>query len=200
MAETASTPDCTCILCTRRSDAGTEADHIRTTPRSRPRRHVRRSLPSTDSIMEVLYSPSYLGTPSTFPDPPSYSPGDTQPPAAQTDRVEPTERTSVMSSTTATAKGIFFPSGRHDPLINAPSLTGIPSSGTLSGRALSAEPNAPIASLGIDVLEETGPPPAYSRFDDSRPRPPVASDVLGPYPPISLLSPSARGNLEGVVG
>ncbi|KAG9313269.1 hypothetical protein JVU11DRAFT_6735 [Chiua virens] len=46
------------------------------------------------------------------------------------------------------------------------------------GRALSAEPNAPIASLGIDVLEETGPPPAYSRFDGSRPRPPVASDVV----------------------
>lgn len=167
-----------------------DTDHTSTPPRSRQRRHVCRPLPSTSSIMEVLYPSSYLGAPLAFPDPPSYFSGDTQPSTVQGDLGERTRNTPLLSSTTAEG-GTLIPSSRPDPLIEAPSLTGVPSPGAPFARNQPAEPNVPIASLGVDVLEEAEPPPAYSRFDDSRSHPPVASDVLGPYPPIPVLNPPA---------
>lgn len=204
MAETVCVAGCTCIFCTRRSvcirslaritahissqDADARADHTCTTPRSHPRRHVRRSLPSTGSVMEVLYPSSYLGTPPAFPDPPSYLPGDTQPSTAQENYRERTERTPLISSTVATVGGTLAPSGYHDPLVEEPSLTGVPSPGAHCGRVPPAEPNAPVVGLGIGVFEEVEPPPAYSRFDESRSRLPVASDLLGPYPHFSVFN------------
>lgn len=142
--------------------------------------------------MEVLYPSSYLGTPPAFPDPPSYFPGDAHPPTAQGDDGERTGHTPLISSTTTAERAPLGPSGGHDPLVEAPSLTGVPSPGAPSGRIPPVEPNAPIVGLGIGVLEEAEPLPAYSRFDDNRSRLPVASDVLGPYPPISVLGTPAR--------
>lgn len=171
-------------------NADAEADHTRT-PRSRPRRHIRRSLPSTSSIMAVLYPPSCLGTPPAFPGPPSYLPGDAHPSAAHEDHRERVEWAPLISST-ATTGGTLVSSNRHDPLVEAPSLTGIPASGVPPGSAPSTELNVPAVGLGIDALGETEPPPAYSPFDESRSRLPVALDVLGPYPRISAFYPPAR--------
>ena len=205
MAETCAA-GCTCIFCTRRSvcirrfpldpgshfissqDTSVKEDHTRTAPRSRPRRHIRRSLPSTSTIMEVLYPSSYLCTPA-FPSPPSYLQGDTHPSTAQEDHREHAEHTALIS--TAAAGETLVPSGHHDPLVEAPSLTGVPSSGDPSGRIPQAEHNPPVVGLGIDVLGDAGPPPAYSRFDESRSCLPIASDVLGPYPDIPALNPPA---------
>lgn len=145
--------------------------------------------------MEVLYPSSYLGTPPAFPDPPSY-PVDTHPAIAQGNHRERTGRTPLTSSTTTAETGTPEQSGNPDPLVEAPSLTGIPSPGAPFGRNSPVEPNAPTVGLGIDVdVVEAEPPPAYSRFDDSRLRQPVASDasdVLGPYPPMSVLNTPAR--------
>lgn len=120
------------------------------------------TLPSSRSVIQVLYPPSYLGIPSPFPDPPPYP--------AQEHNAE------VSLSTVAGTRS------RFDPLSEDPSLTGVPS----QGRVPSVEPNPPIIGCG-DAMEETEPLPAYSRFDQRRPRFPVASDVLGPYPPLSGL-------------
>lgn len=140
--------------------------------------------------MEVLYPLSYLGTPPAFPDPPSYILGESNPVNAEGDQRENTHRTPRISSTTTT-EGMLLPCGHHDPLVEAPSLTGVPSTGAPE-RVPPPEPNAPVVGLGIDILEAAEPPPAYSRFDENRSRLPVASDVLGPYPHISVLSPPAR--------
>lgn len=139
--------------------------------------------------MEVLYPMSYLGISPVFPDPPSYVSGDNSPTATQVERRERTP----LNTSTATAGGTRLPSGPHDPLVEAPSLTGVPSPGLPSGKIPPVvEPNAPVVGLGIEVLQEAEPP-AYSRFDESRSRLPVASDVLGPYPHISaVLDPPAR--------
>ena len=96
----------------------------------------------------------------------------------------------LISSTTA-AEGMPTLSDHHNPAVEAPSLTGVPSPGTPGGIPL-VEPNAPIVGLGFDVLEGAEPPLAYTRFDESRSRLPVVSEVLGLYPHISVLEPLAR--------
>ena len=141
--------------------------------------------------MAVLYPPSCLGTPPAFPDPTLYLPGDTRPSIAQEDHRERVQRTPLISSTAATG-GTLVSSGHHDPLVEAPSLTGVPTSEVPPGSVPSTELNVPAVGLGIDTLEETEPPPAYSRFDESRSRLSVASEVLGPYPRISVFNPPAR--------
>jgi hypothetical protein len=141
--------------------------------------------------MEVLYPISYLGTPPAFPDPPSYILGDTLPSTAHGDRRECAHRTPLTSSTT-TAEGMPTPSDHHDPLVEAPSLTGVPSP-KAPGRIPPVEPNAPVVGLGIDVSEDAELLPAYSRFDESRSRLPVASEVLGPYPCLNHLRDDGAG-------
>ena len=47
----------------------------------------------------------------------------------------------------------------------------------------------PIADHQHDLDE---PLPAYSHFDQRRPRFPAASDVLGPYPPLSVIRQSVH--------
>jgi hypothetical protein len=136
--------------------------------------------------MEVLYPPSYLGTLSPFPDPPSYSRGDSP---AYPVRADDPEVSPLISSTTTSIEGTPLSRGRPDPLAQDPSLTGVPSQGTRSSRVLPVEPSPPII-LDANVPDE--PLPAYSRFDERRPRFPAASDILGPYPPSSVIRRSAR--------
>lgn len=139
------------------------------------------SLPSPRSIVQVLYPPSYLGTPRPFSDPPSYFPSDPPHPA----RGDDAEISPLIFSTT-TNEGVLLLGSRPDPLAQDPSLTGVPSQGTPSGTVPSVEPNPSIIALGGGILEDAEPLPAYSRFDQRRPRFPVASDVLGPYPPLPV--------------
>jgi hypothetical protein len=136
--------------------------------------------------MEVLYSPSHLETPSPFPDPPSYS----RDSLASHARGDDSEIVPLISSATTSTEGTPLLLSRPDLLTLDPSVTGVPSQGTQtpSTRALLVEPNPPIITLD-SVPEE--PLPAYSQFDQRRPRFPAASDILGPYPPMSVLCRSA---------
>lgn len=129
----------------------------------------RLSLPSSRSVIQVLYPPSYLGIRSPFPDPPPY------PVQGDDPEISP-----LMPSSTAGIQGTH---GRQDPLAEDPSLTGVPTQGS---SVPLIEPNPPTTDLGAH-LEDTEPLPAYSRIGQHRPRFPVASDVLGPYPPLSVL-------------
>ncbi|KAF8441514.1 hypothetical protein L210DRAFT_3537395 [Boletus edulis BED1] len=158
MTETVYVAGCTCPLCVMRSDVADPAS----------RNHACRSLPSFRSVMEVLYPPSYLGTPSPLPGPPSYSLNDSI-------REDDTEVSPLISSAPA--------SQSHSPPQD-PSLTGVPSQGT----PLNIEPSPPC--LDNDIPEE--PLPSYTRFDQRRPRFPNASDILGPYPPMSVICRSVR--------
>ncbi|KAG8213679.1 hypothetical protein J3R82DRAFT_10376 [Butyriboletus roseoflavus] len=157
-------------------------------PGPTPSSYAHRMLPSTRSIVQVLYPPSYLGTPRPSPDPPSYSPSDFHA------RGDGAEVSPLISSPTTSieSEGIPPSRSRPDPLAQNPSLTGVPSPGTPSGRVPPAQLNPTVIASGGDVLEDTEPLPAYSRFDQRRPRFPVASDVLGPYPPLSILCQAAR--------
>lgn len=93
---------------------------------------------------------------------PSYILGDTLPSTAHGYGKECAHRMLLISSTTA-AEGMPTLSDHHNPAVEAPSLTGVPSPGTPGGIPL-VELNAPIVGLGFDVLEGVEPPPAYTRF------------------------------------
>ena len=166
-------------------DDDEEPTRIAPSPRPHSQSDARRSLPSIRSIMEVLYSPSYLGTPSPFPDPPSYSRGGS---TASPARGDYPEVSPLISSTTTSIEGTPLSRG-PDPLAQDSSLTGVPFQGTRSSGVLPVEPSPPII-LDDNVQEE--PLPVYSRFDERRPRFPAASDILGPYPPSSVICRSAR--------
>ncbi|KAF9222524.1 hypothetical protein BS17DRAFT_166695 [Gyrodon lividus] len=154
-----------------------------TRPRPHPRRHCRRTMPTTGSIMEVLYPPSYLATPLSLPDPPAYFPGNAPPNPSHEDSEQ---RTPLIFSRNANVqvRGASPPESTpsEDSLGRVPLYAPLPT----------GQHNSLLASLDVGVVEEAEPPPVYSRFDDSRPRFPAASDILGPYPHISLLGPSAR--------
>lgn len=160
-------------------------ESICTVPQTHSQSHARRSLPSFRTVMEVLYPPSYLGTPSPFPDPPSYSRTDSL--AYPTREADP-EISSLISSPATSIEGA--PLCRLDPLAQDPSVTGVPSQGNPPSGALLVEPNPPIVGFDGDIPEE--PLPAYSRFDQRRPRFPAASDILGPYPSMSVLRRPTR--------
>ena len=164
-----------------------EAEPTCTTPRPHSLSDAHRSLPSIRSIMEVLYPPSYLGTPPPFPDPPSYFRSDSP---AHPARGDDPEVSPLISSTTSSIEGTPLSHYRPDPLAQDPSLTGVPSQGTRSSRVLPVEPSPQIIDLDDNVPEEALP--AYSRFDERRPRFPAASSILGPYPPSTVIIRSAR--------
>lgn len=140
--------------------------------------------------MDVLYPSSYMATPPIFPDPPSYFSGDPYPSALQENYAERTEGTPLISPTTTTAGEARVPSGHRDPIMALP-LMGVPSPGAPSWEVPPAQFHAPVAGLGIDVLPEAEPLPAYSHFDENPSFHFAASDTLGPYPHISF-SPRAR--------
>ncbi|KAI9572185.1 hypothetical protein HD554DRAFT_2311636 [Boletus coccyginus] len=183
MEETVYVPGCTCAFCAMRSENDDDTEPTRTAPRLHSRSHALRSLPSIRSVMEVLYPPSDLGTPSPFPDPPSYSRSDS-PTQGGDSEISPLMTTSIQ------VEGTPLSYSRPDPLAQIPSLTGVPSQRIPYSGAHPVEPSPPIIGLDDDVLEE--PLPAYSRFDQRRPRFPVASDILGPYPPMSVIRRSAQ--------
>ncbi|KIK98264.1 hypothetical protein PAXRUDRAFT_706516 [Paxillus rubicundulus Ve08.2h10] len=195
MAETVCVAGCACVFCVRRAGHDSEANRVRDSTRPpRPRRHYRRTVPTTGSIMEVLYPPSYLGTPLALLDPPAYFSGDS-PPNPSYEASE--QQTSLIFSRTApNIEGVPVSSRP----INATALPpGLPSTESVLGRVPSYIPppvgqsNSVLTDLGVDV-QDVEAPPAYSQFDnsDSGLRFPLASDILGPYPHISLLGASAR--------
>ncbi|KAH0836890.1 hypothetical protein J3R83DRAFT_8692 [Lanmaoa asiatica] len=209
MADTVCVAGCSCIVCTRRSvyigslTLGSQFIFCHRTLVMQQITHA----PPQDPAHEGMFTVRCLLRVASwkccthrriwvllplFLIPPSYFLGDTHPSTARGNHRERTERTPPISSTTTTVGGTLVPSGHHDPLFEAPSLTGVPSPGNPPGRDPAGEPTSPVVGLGIDVLEEAEPPPAYSRFDESRSRIPVVSDVLGPYPHISVLNQPAQ--------
>ncbi|KAG2150476.1 hypothetical protein DEU56DRAFT_780200 [Suillus clintonianus] len=151
MADTIQVPGCNCIWCSRNSELDGDPRVERGQPghpRNRPRKVRDSPMATTTGVMEVLYPPSYLNTPSTL-DP------EARPPAYE---LRPTVPPNTPQS----------PRSRPSPRIA----------------------RQPITGLGLEFPEEANnvEPPAYSRFDSSRPRFPAASDTLGPYPHISMLS------------
>ncbi|KAH0827500.1 hypothetical protein J3R83DRAFT_4212 [Lanmaoa asiatica] len=178
MAETVYVSGCTRAFCGRHSETDDDADPGDTSTRSLSQSNAQRSLPSTRNMMQVLYPPSYLGTPSPLPNPPSYSDSPPYPFRGVDAGISP-----LVSSSTSI--------DRLDLLSQDPSLTGVPSQGTPSSR-VPVDPNPPVIAPRGDDLEETEPLPAYSRLDQRRPRYPAASDILGPYPPLSALRQAAR--------
>ncbi|KIJ67897.1 hypothetical protein HYDPIDRAFT_25358 [Hydnomerulius pinastri MD-312] len=194
MAETICVTGCACVFCRRRPAPDVETGRARDTTRTRPRRH-RHTMAPTSTIMEILYPPSYLGTPPALPDPPAYFPDNPPPPMHE----EYEQRTPLIFSRTAprTEQPYSSPLPADAPAPGAP-LIGPPTSGSSWGRTPSYVPPShghrpsPLCGLGIDIPDETEALPAYSQFDNSHPRFPAASDILGPYPHISLLSPFVR--------
>ncbi|KAF8844697.1 hypothetical protein BDN67DRAFT_962645 [Paxillus ammoniavirescens] len=197
MAETICVAGCTCMFCVRRASHNSETNRVRDSTPPRPRRHYHRTVPTTDSIMEVLYPPSYLGTPLALPDPPAYFLGDSPPNPS----LEGSEQQAppIFSRTAPHIEGV--PVSSRPTSITAqgsPSLGPSPESSL--GRAPPHAPpsggqsNSVLTDLSVDVQEDPETPPPYSRFDDgdSSIRFPTASEILGPYPHISLLGPSAR--------
>ncbi|KAG1815949.1 uncharacterized protein BJ212DRAFT_1481010 [Suillus subaureus] len=200
---------CSCIWCRRNSesdgDPKVEGGQLSQSPhpRIRPRKVRDSSMATTNGILEVLYPPSYLSTPPVLDpeaSPPAYELPLTVPP--NTPRVKPPP--------------LFSPGGDLIPFTpRLPQLTpeGVPTPSTepvLSYHLSDAPPDVavpsarshrrpstqikrqPITGLGLEFPTEAAnvEPPAYSRFDSSWTRFPAASDTLGPYPHISILSPN----------
>ncbi|KAG1737633.1 hypothetical protein EDB19DRAFT_1717012 [Suillus lakei] len=210
MADTIQVPGCSCIWCRRNSelDGDSKAERGQMSPKSshpriRPRKVCDSPMATTSGVLEVLYPPSYLNTPPALdPEsgPPAYELRPTVPP--NTPEVQP-----LISSRKGRDFIPFTPRLPHSTPESAPTPSMEPVSYNLSDtplditvrsaqsprrRSSSRIVRQPITGLGLEYPREddNAEPPAYSRFDSSRPRFPAASDILGPYPHISMLSPN----------
>ncbi|EGN99847.1 hypothetical protein SERLA73DRAFT_180089 [Serpula lacrymans var. lacrymans S7.3] len=205
-------PRCHCIWCRRRP----RVDDV-VTPHSRNERIQRRSsqrrhhLPTTNSIMEVLY-PSSL-TAADSPDlslerPPAYEecpPHGSPSSAVQDTFSRPNGQTAEMPL--IENEGVADSNARDAPLAFLPLVTGDRppcSDWVVSNHQGPINPQEcryishvdehqfPSASIDEDIAwnnRSAVSPPTYARFDPRRPRFPNASEILGPYPHISVLSP-----------
>ncbi|KAG1775323.1 hypothetical protein EV702DRAFT_1117824 [Suillus placidus] len=209
MADTIQVSGCSCIWCRRNSELNgdpkvergqpTQSPH----PRVRPRKVRDSPIATTSGVLEVLYPPSYLNTPMALDpeaSPPSYELRPTVPP--NTSQVQPRlissrEGRDLIPFTPRlpqiTPEGVPVPSTEPVSsyhLSDTPLDVAVPSAPS-PRRPLTRIAGQPITGLGLEPLQEADnvEPPAYSRFDSSRPRFPAASDTLGPYPHISILSP-----------
>ncbi|KAH7888591.1 hypothetical protein F5I97DRAFT_1853909 [Phlebopus sp. FC_14] len=193
--ETIRIAGCACIFCRRRSHLtpGLENGRAR---HAKPGRNHHRSMPHTNSIMQVLYPPSYLNTPLADPDPPAYFPGEPSPPMPD----ELQERGPPIFSRNAPRAGPYPASYPVDVPRTGIPVVGPPLPNSRRERASPCVPPLPgqrrvasrLVGSCVEIPEETEELPPYSRFDTSRPRFPAAPDILGPYPHISILNPGAH--------
>ncbi|KAG2119520.1 uncharacterized protein F5147DRAFT_664437 [Suillus discolor] len=204
MADTIQVLGCVCIWCRRNSESDGDSQVERGQPsqslhpRIPPRKVCDSPIATTSEVLEVLYPPSHLDTPTALDpeaSPPAYELRPTVPPNTPQDQLLP----------------ISFRDGRGlVPFTPCPPQV-TPSMDAVSSYHLSDTPldvavpssqsprqpstgivRQPITGCSLESHKEVDnvEPPAYSRFDSSRPRFPAASDILGPYPHISMLSPN----------
>jgi hypothetical protein len=174
-------------------------------PRIYPRKVRDSPMATTSGVLEVLYPPSYLNTPPALDpeaSPPAYDLPPTIPP--NTPQVQPTlissrEGRDFIPFTPRipqlTPEG--FPTPSTEPsstyhLSNTTLDATVPSAQSPHCRSSNRIMRQATIGLGLEHPTEADNTelPAYSRFDPSRPRLPAASDTLGPYPHISMLSPN----------
>ncbi|KAG2043587.1 hypothetical protein BDR03DRAFT_941786 [Suillus americanus] len=213
MADIIQVSGCSCIWCRRTSESvkdsevergqSSQSAHLRICP---PK--VRdSSMATTNGILEVLYPPSYLSTPPVL-DP------EASPPAYELPPTVPPNTPQVQRPQLSSRKGSdLIPFTPRLPQLT-PEVVPTPSTEPVSSYHLSDPPpdvvvpntrfphrrpstqivRQPITGLGLQFPTEDDnvEPPAYSRLDSSWPRFPAASDTLGPYPHISILSPNLR--------
>ncbi|KAG0706106.1 hypothetical protein DFH29DRAFT_903641 [Suillus ampliporus] len=200
IADTIQVPGCSCIWCWRIDDLDEEVERGQPSQSSYPpigsHKVCRSPMATTSEVMEVLYPPSYLNTPSAL-DP------EASPPAYEVQPIVPPNTPQALPPLRE-GKGLI-PS---TPNLTHRTPDGVPTSYTLLDVAVPstqsasprlspclAEPrrrSGPIIGLGLESPEapDKDEPPVYSRFESSRPQFPAASDNLGPYPHISVLSPN----------
>jgi hypothetical protein len=183
-------------------DGEVKREHLRVRPHGP-------SMATRDEVMEVLYTPSYLGIPETL------DPEDT-PPAYESRPMMPSNAPKVQSpcifSRESRELDSLVPgSSRHTPYTPRGILT--PPTVPVSSYNLSdtdtpcfdftvpsahpppsrLRPQLPITGVDLGSPEcDRDQPPSYSLFDSSRPPFPRAFDMLGPYPPISVPFPNLR--------
>ncbi|KAH7913159.1 hypothetical protein BJ138DRAFT_668625 [Hygrophoropsis aurantiaca] len=215
MAETICIAGCSCVFCRRRPQT-TAQDLESGTPRQRNRerseaesdRAFHRSVPPTSSIMQVLYPTSFTNTTPQIPAevaPPAYHIHTSGPPR----RGRPHARESTSPGDICRPGDILPDNIRRHNTINAHSNDDQsipPTMPATPGRRIdpveqlqdSGRCRGPLIGLGLEDMGYSADgcvaPPAYTRFDTSRgPRSPLAADVLGPYPHISVLAPQEQG-------
>ncbi|KAH7917861.1 hypothetical protein BV22DRAFT_1135058 [Leucogyrophana mollusca] len=212
MAETICVAGCSCIFCRRRPQATPDVESGNSRQRRRERmqgeadRAFHRSMAPTSSIMQVLYPTSFTSTPSDLPAehaPPAYrlhvsgAPGNgharrgtgPRPGDIFSDNVA---REGITQSHVIDAQPATLSEGSTETLIMPPT----PGRRIHPVRQLQDPGHrGPLIGLGLEDMgysqDGSVPPPAYTRFDAARPRFPMAADVLGPYPHISVLAPQA---------
>lgn len=211
MADIIQVSGCSCIWCRRNSESDgdlkeemgqpSQSPH----PRIRPRKVRDSPMATTSGVLEVLYPPSYLNTPPAL-DPEAGPPAYELPPPVpfNTPQVQPTlissrEGRDLIPFTPRlpqlTSEGVpTLPMEplSSDHLSDTPLDVTVPSAQSPHCQSSTRLARQPITGLGLEYLTEADDVelPAYSRFDPSRPRFPAASDTLGPYPHISILSPN----------
>lgn len=168
-------------------------------PHIRPRKVCDSPMATTSGVLEVLYPLSYLDTPTALDpeaSPPAYELRPTVPPNTPQDQLPPISSRDGMNIVP------FIP---HPPQLtpstdpvssyhlsdDTPLDVAVPSSQS-PRQPLTRIVRQPITGNSLESHEEVDNVelPAYSRFDSSRPQFPAASDILGPYPHISVLSPN----------
>ncbi|KAG2146488.1 uncharacterized protein EDB93DRAFT_1149373 [Suillus bovinus] len=205
MADTIQVLGCGCIWCRRNTDLdedSVEREQLSQSPhpRIRPRKVCYSPMATESGVLEVLYPPSYLDTPTVLdPEagPPAYELRPTVPPNT------PQDQPPLISSQDGGDLVPFTPrlqqlAPEGVPTHSADRVSSFHSSHTPldpSAQSHFRHPSPrivrqPIIGLGLESINGDGTvePPAYSRFDSARPRFPAASDILGPYPHISMLS------------
>ncbi|OAX42267.1 hypothetical protein K503DRAFT_374866 [Rhizopogon vinicolor AM-OR11-026] len=209
IADTIQVAGCHCFWCTRNSNSAEEVEREQPSQYSRVRPHgVRRSsMAARSEVMEVLYPPSYLNRPQGL-DP------EATPPAYESRTIVPSNTPKVQSPCISPQEDgeleLLVPASsrlmRHTPQgLLTPSTESVPSYNLSdtdtpfldlalpSAQSPRPRPQLPITGIGLEYPEcDRDEPPAYSRFDSSRPRFPTAFDILGPYPHISIPFPNFR--------
>ncbi|KAG1734749.1 uncharacterized protein EDB91DRAFT_1146674 [Suillus paluster] len=202
IADTIQVPGCSCIWCRRNSDSDGEVERGQPSRPSHPRiRPHKTPMATTSEVMEVLYPPSYLNTPSALDpeaSPPAYELRPTVPP--NTPQVQPPLALSLSGKGLipsapyphCTCEGFPIFTAKQMPsydLFDIDTLldVAVPSAQSPTSRSSRrTRRSQPIIGLGLES-PDAAEPPAYS---SSHPQFPAASDSLGPYPHISLLSPN----------
>ncbi|KAG2078809.1 hypothetical protein BDR04DRAFT_4602 [Suillus decipiens] len=209
IADTIHVSGCSCIWCRRNNQSNGDSKVERGQPSRYPHPHICQrtvSMATTSSVLEVLYPPSYLNTPPALDpeaSPPAYELPPTAPP--NTPQVQPPPISSrdgrdlipfAPHQPLLTPDGVPTPSTEPVPSYHFDTSLDIavPSAQSPRHRQTTRVARKPMIGLGLQFPTEADSvePPAYSRFDSSRPRFPAAFDTLGPYPHISILSLNMR--------
>lgn len=204
MADTIQVLGCGCIWCRRNSESDGDSQVERGQPSQSPHPHIRprkvwdSPMATTSEVLEVLYPPSYLDTPTALDpeaSPPAYELRPTVPPNTPRDQLPPISSRDGMDLVPFTPRPPQLTPSTDSVspyhLSDTPLDVAVPSSQSprqpLTGIARQPITGNLLESHGkVDNVEL----PAYSRFDSSQPQFPAASDFLGPYPHISMLSPN----------